>query len=61
MGYIDNMLNKYFSKKLFAYLVVTVITGLAIIFDANVPPEYYGFSAVYVGGQSFVDRYIKVK
>ena len=58
---IDHFLNHWISKKLFAFIVVTSVTVVGAVFSYEIPENFYWFSAAYVGGQSFVDGFIKVK
>ncbi len=56
---INKFLNKWISKKLFAFLVVTAMQAYATYTGNEIPAAYFGFAAAYVGGQSFIDRYTK--
>lgn len=48
---IDSAINAFISKKLFAFLIVSYF----VYRELNMPPEYFAFAAMYVGGQSVVD------
>ena len=52
-------MQKIKSRKLWAWIIWTIITGLSIIFAkeyfAIVIPWYGGVTMIYVGGQSAID------
>ena len=58
---INKFLNKWISKKLFAFFIVTSVTIIGAIYGYSIPEAFYWFSASYVGGQSFVDGFAKIK
>lgn len=55
MAIIDKILGKFTSKKLFAFIVVTVVTIVGAIFDAKISEYFYYFASSYVVGQSVTD------
>lgn len=58
---IDNLILRYFSKKLFSYFIVTGVTLFAVIYGHEVPEGFYAVSVGYVGSQGFIDAVAKYK
>lgn len=60
-AWLNKHLFSFISKKLFSFFVVVGVTLFCAVWGYEVPEAFYWFSASYVGGQSFVDGFAKIK